>query len=94
MPYEYLTDSDLCEEMWTIRKTPVAQLCREGWDENDAIDYRVAAKRGPRVAASSNAGADPQNDGKDNAADKGEDNFEGEDGEFVSEDEVDEDDGM
>ncbi|CAF0778658.1 unnamed protein product [Adineta ricciae] len=40
IPYDYLTDSDLCFDVWTIRKVSNNDFGKENWDYNDEIDYQ------------------------------------------------------
>ena len=40
IPYDYLTNSDLCFDVWTIRKVATDDFGQDHWDNDDAVDYR------------------------------------------------------
>ncbi|UJR12753.1 hypothetical protein I4U23_016927 [Adineta vaga] len=40
IPYDYMTDPDLCFDAWTIRKVSDNDFSQEHWDYNDDIDYQ------------------------------------------------------
>ncbi|CAF3419814.1 unnamed protein product [Rotaria socialis] len=40
IPYDYLTDSNLCFDVWTIRKIPTDDFGQDHWDKDDATDYQ------------------------------------------------------
>ncbi|CAF2066013.1 unnamed protein product [Rotaria magnacalcarata] len=40
IPYDYLTDSNLCFDSWTIRKVPTDDFGQDHWDNDDGIDYQ------------------------------------------------------
>ncbi|CAF0943667.1 unnamed protein product [Adineta steineri] len=39
IPYQYMTDSSLCFDVWTVRKLAMDSFGREHWDDDDRIDY-------------------------------------------------------
>ncbi len=39
IPYEYLTNSDLCFDVWTVRKVATDSFGQEHWDNYDTINY-------------------------------------------------------
>ncbi|CAF3993559.1 unnamed protein product [Adineta steineri] len=40
IPYDYITNSDLCFDVWTVRKVDTAHFGQDHWDHDDSIDYR------------------------------------------------------
>ncbi|CAF1651549.1 unnamed protein product [Adineta ricciae] len=40
IPYDYMTDADLCFDAWTIRKVPNDDFGQSHWDYNDEVDYQ------------------------------------------------------
>ncbi|CAF1445203.1 unnamed protein product [Rotaria sordida] len=40
IPYGYMTSSDLCFDVWTVRKVAKTHFGKEHWDHDDSIDYR------------------------------------------------------
>ena len=39
IPYEYLTNPNLCFDVWTIRQIATDDFGREHWDNSDRINY-------------------------------------------------------
>jgi len=39
MPYDYLTNSNLCFDVWTVRKVANHDFGQEHWHYNDATNY-------------------------------------------------------
>ncbi|CAF3395317.1 unnamed protein product [Rotaria socialis] len=39
IPYDYLTNSNLCFDVWTIRKIATDNFSRDHWDNRDTINY-------------------------------------------------------
>ena len=39
IPYEYLTDANLCFDVWTIRQIATDDFGRDHWDNRDRINY-------------------------------------------------------
>jgi C1A family cysteine protease len=40
IPYDYITNSDLCFDVWTVRKVATDDFGQDHWDNDDSIDYR------------------------------------------------------
>ncbi|CAF4046838.1 unnamed protein product [Adineta steineri] len=40
IPYDYLSNSDYCFDVWTIRKVETENLGQDHWDQDDSTDYR------------------------------------------------------
>ena len=40
IPYDYITNSDLCFDVWTIRKVDTDDFGQDHWDNDDSTDYR------------------------------------------------------
>ncbi|CAF4063790.1 unnamed protein product, partial [Rotaria sordida] len=43
IPYDYLTNPDLCFDAWTIRQVEKDDLGHDYWDHDDSIDYQMKA---------------------------------------------------
>lgn len=39
IPYEYLTDANLCFDVWTVRQIATDDFGRDHWDNSDRINY-------------------------------------------------------
>ncbi len=39
MPYDYITNSSLCFDVWTVRKLATDTFSRDGWDIYDTVNY-------------------------------------------------------
>ncbi len=40
IPYGYMTDSDFCFDLWTVRQLETNDMGHEHWDEDDSVDYQ------------------------------------------------------
>ena len=43
IPYDYMTNPDLCFDAWTVRELASDDMGHEGWDNDDEIDFPAAA---------------------------------------------------
>ncbi|CAF3513982.1 unnamed protein product [Rotaria sp. Silwood1] len=43
IPYDYLTNSALCFDAWTVRQVENDDIGQDNWDNDDSIDYRWKA---------------------------------------------------
>ena len=43
IPYEYMTNPELCSDLWTIRKIANSGFDREYWHFDDLVDYSDAS---------------------------------------------------
>ncbi|CAF1222566.1 unnamed protein product [Adineta ricciae] len=39
IPYDYITDSNLCFDVWTVRKVATDDFGQDHWDTDDSVDY-------------------------------------------------------
>ncbi|CAF0921561.1 unnamed protein product [Adineta ricciae] len=45
IPYDYLSNSDYCFDVWSIRRLENDDLGHDNWDYNDGVDYRQAPSK-------------------------------------------------
>ena len=43
IPYDYMTNTDLCFDVWTIRKVATDDFGQDHWDNDDSVDYNQNA---------------------------------------------------
>ena len=46
IPYNYVTNTNLCFDAWTVRKVATNDFGQDHWDNDDSIDYRTLGNRG------------------------------------------------
>ncbi|CAF3348813.1 unnamed protein product [Rotaria sp. Silwood1] len=40
IPYDYITNTEYCFDVWTVRKVAIDDFGQDHWDQDDSIDYQ------------------------------------------------------